>query len=190
MKRAKQGSSDSNSPRSKARNFWVPQLLVRLVTARSERPHACYDYTKVTPFPLDHTPWLDEKQRKVQYSVAQGRKPQIQFYWSMSGHLDPSDTITPEKNPFHVKCSDEVCFCFCATLFGGKYARLEPLECTSKKAVMCSLCEKLVKEYSKRAKELASNYPLLFASQRPKGATWLNDYAMKVAGSGNKKRMF
>ena len=68
--KVKQGLLDPNSSWSKARNFWVIQILVRFGTTQLERLFAFHYHSKVSPLRLDQIDCWDEKSHKVQESLA------------------------------------------------------------------------------------------------------------------------
>ena len=86
-----------------------------------------------------------------------------------------------------MKVSDEVRFYFGFMLVNSEGATIQPFEHTSKKSVLRSQHEKLVKEELQRAKALAGDFPPWVVSQRPDSAVCLNDPVLKVVGEGNKK---
>ena len=96
--------------------------------------------------------------------------------------------IGPKKAALRTKYSDETHFCFGVALFRSEGTRLELLEHTRKKEVLCSHCERLVKEEMRRAKALSGNYTPYAISQRPEGAVRLDNSTLKVASTSSKKK--
>ena len=185
--KAKQGSTDPDSPWSKARCDWILQLLVRFRCAKPINPPPCHDPSKVTKLSIDQVGWWDEKHRKVEVSSALGRKTQTRFHRDEDGRIDPNGTLAERKTTLHVKHADEVRFCFGVAMIEDEGVRLPPFEHTCKKIVLQRQWEKLRDEEFKRAQHLTGKCAPWFQSKRPPNTSCLDDVIIKLKGIGKAK---